>query len=243
MGRQLALVLACVTTMLVPVRADGKRPSNLVSSTLAFFENHGGLSIDEFLGRLRPPAIDLATHDRIVGTLPRHRDITPDARARAKLSLAEDVLAYHGRRGLISFTIIDVDPAFVGFHARAVILVSASALSVVDREEFAAIVAHELGHEYVWVDYERARQDGNHARIRELELRCDGIAVLTLRRLGLNPQRLISGLESLTWYNQEHLFATDGRDYASRDERRAFVRAVEKLHWADRDSSQLAGRR
>jgi Zn-dependent protease with chaperone function len=159
------------------------------------------------------------------------------------MSLAEDVLAYHGRRGLISFTIIDVDPAFVGLHARAVILVSASALSVVDREEFAAIVAHEPGHEYVWVDYERAKQDGDDARIRQLELRCDGIAVLTLQRFGLNPQRLISGLERLTWYNQEHLFDTDGRDYPSRDERRVFVRAVEKLHWAERDSSRLAGRK
>jgi hypothetical protein len=242
MGQRLALVLACVTTTLVPVRADQKRASNLVSSALAFFEGHGDLSIDEFLGRLRPRAVDPAEHDRIVGALPPHGTIRPDALALAKMTLGEDVLAYHGRRGLVSFTIIDVDPAFVALHARAVILVSAHALSVVDREEFAAIVAHEIGHEYVWGDYERAKQDGDHARIRELELRCDGIAVLTLRRLGVRPERLIRALEMLTWYNQERLFDSDRRDYASRDERRAFVRAVEKLHWANGDSTRPVGR-
>jgi hypothetical protein len=243
MGQRLTLVFACVTTMLVPIRADHTKTSNLVGSALVFFEGHGDLSIDEFLGRLRPPAVDPTEHNRIVDALPPNGTIRPDAVSLAKMTLGEDVLAYHGRRGLVSITIIDVEPAFVGLHARAVILVSAHALSVLDREEFAAIVAHEIGHEYVWRDYERAKQDGDHARIRELELRCDGIAVLTLLRVGVRPERLVRALDMLTWYNQVRLFDTDRRDYASRAERRAFVRAVEKLQWAERDSSRLAGRK
>ena len=111
------------------------------------------------------------------------------------------------------------------------ILVSAHALSHVDREEFAAIVAHETAHEYVWVDYEDAKQHRDHTRIRELELVCDGIAVLTLRRLGLNPERLIRAFEMLMWYNQDHRFDIDWTDYPSRDERRTFVHAVEKLQF------------
>jgi membrane-associated phospholipid phosphatase len=230
MGQRLALVLVCVTAMFVPVGADQK-PSNLVSSALEFFEGHNDVSIDEFLGRLRPPPIDAVERARIVAALPPHGDIPPDARALAKMSLAKDVLAYHGRRGLISFTIIDVDPAFVGLHARAVILASAHALSLVNNEEFAAIVAHEVGHEYVWTDYTRAAARQDHGRIRELELRCDGIAVLTLRRLGLNPNRLITAFDMLTRYNEQRLFDADWRDYPSRDELRAFVHAVAKLQW------------
>jgi hypothetical protein len=241
MGQRLTLVFACVATMLVPVQADQKA-SNLAGSALAFFEGHGDLSIDEFLGRLRPPAVDPAEHNRIVGALPPKGIIRPDAVSLAKMTLGEEVLAYHGRRGLISFTIIDVEPAFVGLHARAVILVSAHALSILDREEFAAIAAHEIGHEYVWGDYEQAKRDGDHARIRTLELRCDGIAVLTVRRLGLRPESLIRALEMLTWYNQERLFDTNRTDYASRDERRAFVHAVEKLQWASSDSTRPVAR-
>jgi predicted SprT family Zn-dependent metalloprotease len=67
-----------------------------------------------------------------------------------------------------------------------VIVVSGNVLPLLNQEEFAALVDHEIGHEYVWVEYRRAQNRHDHARIRELELRCDGIAVLTLRRLGLD---------------------------------------------------------
>ena len=81
------------------------------------------------------------------------------------------------------------------------------------------------------MDYEDAKQHRAHTRVRELELVCDGIAVLTLRRLGLNPERLISAFEMLMVYNQDHRFDIDWTDYPSRDERRAFVHAVEKLQF------------
>jgi Zn-dependent protease with chaperone function len=154
------------------------------------------------------------------------------------MSLAEDLLAYHGRRGVISFTIIDVAPVFVGFHARAVILVSAHALALVNAEEFAALVAHEIGHNYVWLDYEHAKQDHDQARIRELELRCDGIAVLTLQRLGLDPERLVSAVEKLSWYNQARGLDADRKDYVSREDRRVLIRAVAKLQWAVTDATR-----
>jgi hypothetical protein len=232
MGQRLALALVCTIVLFVPVRADQKNPPALVTSALEFFQGHDDLSIDGFLGRLRPPAVAAGDHDSIVAALPAFGSIRPDAPARAKMRLAEEALAYHGRRGLISFTIIDVAPAFVGLHARAVILVSAHALSLVSTEEFAALVAHEIGHEYVWVEYERAKQDHDQARIRALELRCDGIAVLTLERLGLPPDRLISAVDKLTWYNQARGLDTDRKDYVSREDRRAFILAVAKLPWA-----------
>jgi len=110
-----------------------------------------------------------------------------------------------------------------------VILVSANVLPLLNREEFAALVAHEIGHEYVWADYWRAERRHDHARIRELELRCDGIAIVTLRRLGL---------EILTSYSRELRLDDNAADYAQLRERRAFIRAVEQLHWADRQSSE-----
>ena len=43
-------------------------------------------------------------------------------------------------------------------------------------EEFAALVAHEISHEYVWADYQHAMERQDHQKMQELELRCDGIA-------------------------------------------------------------------
>jgi hypothetical protein len=59
-------------------------------------------------------------------------------------------------------------------------------------------VAHELGHDYVWDEFEEASTLRDNRRLQELELRCDGIAVIALQRL--------ASLVSLAWsigdYNQ-----------------------------------------
>jgi len=226
--------------MTVTVRAaDQQTLPDSVRSALQFFEGHDDLSIDEFLGRVRPSPIDAIERARVLGALP-YGAIPPDAQALAKMSLGEEVLAYHGRRGVITFTIIRVTPAFIDLDNRAVIVVSANVLPLLNREEFAALVAHEIGHEYVWADYRRAENRHDHARIRELELRCDGIAVVTLRRLGLDAGRLIRAVEILTSYNKELRLDDNASDYVSLRDRRAFIRAVEQLHWADRQGAMRA---
>jgi hypothetical protein len=233
MGQRLPVLLACVMAMMVPIRAaDPRKVSDTVKSALEYFENHHGLSIDEFLDHLRPSPIDPAQRARVIETMPPNA-ITPDAQSVGKMSLGDDVLAYHRRRGLITFTIIKVAPAFIGLHDRSVILVSANILPLLNKEEFAALVAHEVGHEYVWAEYRRAEGRHDHARIRELELRCDGIAVLTLRRLGIDAERLVRALQVLTWYNRELGVDENAIDYVSPGERRAFIRAVAQLQWPE----------
>ena len=41
----------------------------------------------------------------------------------------------------------------------------------------------------------------DHARRQELELRADGLAVLTLRAAGINPERLVSAVQKTMRYN------------------------------------------
>ena len=225
------MVMVYLSTIMVPA-VTAERPS-VSRSALGYLEGHGELTTDQFLERLRPMPVDDGARARVLAALPPHGTVRAGSRELAKMSLAEEVLAYHHRRDRITFTIIDDAPAFIGLHERAVILVSARALSLVNTEEFAALVAHEIGHEFVWKEYQLAVERRDHDRIRELELRCDGIAVLTLRRLGLDAERLVSAVEKLTWYNQQRRLDADRSDYVSRKDRRAFIRAVEKLQWAD----------
>ena len=56
--------------------------------------------------------------------------------------------------------------AFVGLHARTVLLISREALRLLDAKELLAIGAHELGHDYVWDDYAEARQRATRAGTR-----------------------------------------------------------------------------
>jgi hypothetical protein len=58
-------------------------------------------------------------------------------------------------------------------------------------------VAHEIGHEYVWQQYEAAKTRKDAKRLRELELICDAIAVATLTSLDIAPERLQSATEKV----------------------------------------------
>jgi hypothetical protein len=127
--------------------------------------------------------------------------------------------------------VFDSPHAFVGLHARSVILISQPALRFLTPEELQAAVAHETGHEYVWIEFEKARARQDFARLQELELFCDAVAIVTLRRAGLNPSSLVSGLEELLRYENERF--EPGKNearYVSQDERKKFAGKVMK--WA-----------
>ena len=65
--------------------------------------------------------------------------------------------------------------------------------------------------------------------MRELELRCDGIAVLTLRRLGLDPEWLVSAAKKMTRYNEWRGATASASNYSTLTERVSFIRAVDAL--------------
>jgi Zn-dependent protease with chaperone function len=106
------------------------------------------------------------------------------------------------RDTIYDLRIIDVPQAFAGLHGKAVLLISLPALQLLSGKELQAIAAHEVGHEYFWEEYEVAKIQKDEQRLRELEMACDTIAILTLLRLRLPPDPLISALEKLFWFNR-----------------------------------------
>src|SRR5262249_25023106 len=94
--------------------------------------------------------------------------------------------------------------------------------------ELQAVVAHELGHEYFWGELMEARQRKAHERVREIELRCDGIAAIALIRLGLDPAKLVSAIERMRIFNAR-IVSTDPLYHPTNDERSRFIRAMSDL--------------
>ena len=78
----------------------------------------------------------------------------------------------------------------------------ATRLQQLNADELVAIIAHELGHDYVWDEYEQARQHEDDHRLQELELRCDGIAIIAMARLGVGSEHLVSALTKLARHNK-----------------------------------------
>jgi len=119
------------------------------------------------------------------------------------------------------------------FLAGAAVLITEPALEILTAEELQAVVAHELGHEYYWNEFEAARHNHDYSELQELELRCDGIAVVTLDHVGVNPERLISAITKLNKYN-ERPGSLNSPNYVAFKERRSFIRSMAELLRAGR---------
>lgn len=144
-----------------------------------------------------------------------------------KLRALNAVLHLHHRLGVYEIKVISVPQAGTALYARAVLLISLPALDLLDSEELQALVAHEIGHEYVWEEFALAQLHKNRKRLRELELVCDTIAVLTLERIGVKPDRLIVGLEKACRYNCERFgLAVNGSSHPSFTARQHLVKAM-----------------
>ena len=212
--------------------SEGAPKSPVAKSVVKFFEAQQVTSIDEFLGRLRPAPLDPSMRDAVIATLPGEGE-RPKPTEVSKIEAARPVVEYHARGAVVTFKVIEVGHAFVGLHARSVLLASRDALALIDGQEFAALVAHEISHEYVWDEYQRAMQRQDHKTMQALELRCDGVAVLTLRRLGLDPARLVSAVQKMTRFNQHRSMVASTKDYVSLTERVAFIRAIATMQWRE----------
>ena len=140
------------------------------------------------------------------------------------------VLAFHGRKDDMEFRLVaGYGLASASLDHRTVLLITREALELLDRDELTAVAAHELGHDYVSDELPEAQKWGDNRRLQELELRCDGIAVITMDRLGVDIARLVSAATTLRRHNQRVFGKTDDGRYVPLDQRVQFIRAMARL--------------
>jgi len=86
----------------------------------------------------------------------------------------------------------------VAVPLKTTVLISEEALDLLTAKELQGIVAHELGHEYFWNEWQQARLNKQYEKMQEIELRCDGMAIITMNQLGLDPLHFISAIIKMT---------------------------------------------
>ncbi len=165
------------------------------------------------------------------GKLIQHQNsgsANPRPEYEAKLKCLDHILKYYQRDSIIEIKVLRANTATAVFLAGAAVLITEPALSILNAEELQAVVAHELGHEYYWNRFEVARQNRDYAQIQELELRCDGIAIMALQSVGIDPKNLISAITKLNRYNEPPGLPSSP-NYVGFNERIAFIQQMIEL--------------
>ena len=174
--------------------SEGRFPQQ----TLSLSNSHNLLGMDPgafalSLQTARPMPVSAEDKARVLSLLPEEGEVTKlNAAARQKLAALNDMLRRIGRDSVYDIKVVAVPQAGFGLHARAVLLISEAALTLVDADELQALLAHEIGHEYVWAARERAFQLADRNGLKDLDLVCDAIAIVTLYELGMDVSRLMT---------------------------------------------------
>jgi Peptidase family M48 len=184
------------------------------------------------LDACRPEPISTQEKQSLLASLPDRgevKNLTEDQKH--KVSALNALLGLHTRNDVYVVKVIDVPQAWTGLYGRGVLLISAPLLKLVSSGELQALVAHEIGHEYSWADWNSAQAAGQEGRMHEIELTCDAIAVITLQHLGEDPKLLISALQRVARFNSDHFGdAIDQTSHPSLQQRREVVKQLGEGH-------------
>jgi hypothetical protein len=224
----LSLMLALTISSTGQTRPTNLKPGSVEAKTLAFFERIEDRGFDDYLKRVRPPKVSAAFKADVLASFTKGEEIEVSDRMKNKLAALEPLLRYYERDSVIEIKVIKAFGASVRMLGRAVLLISEPALKLLPAPELQAVVAHELGHEYFWSELMEARRQKKHEAMREIELRCDGIAVVALFRLGLDPEKLVSALARIRIFNAR-IILIDPLYHPQPDGRSQLIRAMSEL--------------
>lgn len=148
----------------------------------------------------RITAFDDSLRDLAVDALPaslRSQRITQGKLLRRVEAIFNHVLQLHGRSGkLVLFLYRNELPSAMLWRG-CVVAVSDGLAEPLYDDELAGAFAHELGHSYFEDEMAEGRRAQNAFAMRVIELKCDGVAILSLKLLGRNPADYVRGLRRL----------------------------------------------
>jgi hypothetical protein len=191
-----AFVISLLTA--VPdIQAQSK--AEVSARVLAYFQRIGrDYRLEDYLRLTRPKPVSSEEKDIKIRQLPPNGKVMLSSKNQAKLDALAPILEFHNRGGIIDLIVVsDKETIFIGNYERCAVIITQKALGLLSMEELQAVVAHELAHELYWDEYHQASEGRPDDKVREIELRCDGIAIFTLARLGLNPGQLISAVHKM----------------------------------------------
>jgi hypothetical protein len=213
--------LAILLTITVLVHTSPRAQENentdaaMVERVLALFRNRSIDDIFDYLDKIRVARVSKSDKEFLLRDIPlvttktRINDQREILRVQTRVRA---VLALHRRVQTIEFVIFRYEQPVILTKPGTVIAISTRFLDLAGNDEAAlsGAVSHEIAHEYVALEIYSALQQGDMARLRELELFCDAIAVASLIALGMDPTRYSQLLKKVMSFSPEAVKLNDG---------------------------------
>jgi predicted Zn-dependent protease len=188
------------------------------------------------LSELRPPAYPPSPV--LLNEIIKQQElmvITGDRVEHLKAAL-QPVLAYHQRDGKVTIFLVRSEQPRAYVAVRAALIITTKLMLITSEAELRGIIAHELAHEYLQEERDRAFKEKNQSSLREIELFCDAVAAITLNAIGDDPVCYAQALARMTYVG-----ITTGRGTRSETKTHPSLDARLKLNrWLCQQLSQTA---
>ena len=137
-------------------------------------------------------------HERVITALPssiKVNRITSGFTFRRAEALLTEVLELYGRGATVELVLYRSELPQAMLFQSCVLVLSDALASQLTEAELLGIIAHEVAHTYFMDELIQARKVEDRRAMKIVELKCDGVAVLTLKLLGHEPGCYITGLK------------------------------------------------
>lgn len=115
----------------------------------------------------------------------------------------QQVLQLHERSGKVELFLFHSDFPLVQLWRGGVLMISDCLADVLYGGELAGLFAHELGHSYFEDEMATAQRTKDARAMRLTELKCDAVAILSVKLLGHNPALFLKGLQRIQALNRQ----------------------------------------
>jgi hypothetical protein len=160
-------------------------------------------SAAEMKGRLFTHSITVFNEEfraQAVAALPaslHNRRITQSKLLSRVETIFRQTLDLHGRSGKLDLFLFQDDVPSARLWRGCVLVLSDGLADPLYDGELAGIIAHELGHSYFEDEMAAAQAAKDDHAMRVVELKCDAVAILSLKLLNYDPAHYLRGLQRI----------------------------------------------
>jgi Zn-dependent protease with chaperone function len=186
-----------------PTQSASLASSNKVNEVEMALAVVGSGSADEMKSRLFTHNITYFNEEfraQAVAALPasfHKRRITQGKLLSRVETIFRQTLEMHGRDGKLDLFLYQDDVPSAMLWRGCVLVLSDGLADPLFDGELAGIIAHELGHSYFEDEMAAAQRAKDARAMRVVELKCDAVAILSLKLLNYDPAQYLRGLQRI----------------------------------------------